>query len=340
MEPWSIDWSGRLEERIFQSALLAGNPLGDPSQRPVLVYLPPGYDEDPYRRYPSIYVLQGYLGQVDSWRNRKPFERNFPEVVDQLFARGEAPPAVVVFVDAWTSLGGSQFLDSPATGRYHSYLSDEIVPWIDGEYRTLAAAGHRGVMGHSSGGYGAMVTSMLRPDLFGGFASHAGDALFELCYQPEFVQVVRALRENYGGSYERFWTDFNARGTLGRPTDFILLEHWCMAASYSADPDGSVHLPFDLTTGKLVPETWERWLAWDPVRMVPGHAQALRELRAIYLDAGRKDEYSLDLGAQAMHAALNQIGVTDVHFELFDGGHMGIGHRYPIALAYLLERLG
>jgi hypothetical protein len=100
-----------------------------------------------------------------------------------------------------------------------------------------------------------------------------------------------------------------------------------------------VRLPFDVATGRLVPEVWERWLAWDPVRMVERHADALRGMRAIYIDAGRSDDYHLDLGAEAMRRELAAIGVDDVRFELFDGTHSGIDHRYPLSLTYLAERL-
>ena len=339
MEPWSFEPAGRFEETVFESEALRGNPLGDPPERPLWVYLPPGYDGEPERRYPSVYMIQGLTGQLDMWRNRAAFRRNFPELADDLFARGEAPPCILVWVDCWTSIGGSQFLDSPGTGRYHTYLCDEVVPWVDANYRTLAAAGHRAIAGKSSGGYGAMVTPMLRPDLFGGLATHAGDALFEACYLPEFRETVRALREEYGGSYERFWEDFRSRPALSKESDNVLLNDWCMAACYSADPDGTVRLPFDTDTGELLPDVWERWLAWDPVRMVPRHAEALRSLVAIYIDSGTKDEWYLDLGAEAFRRALTEVGVTDVHFELFEAGHMGIEYRYPLSLRYLAERL-
>jgi len=337
--PWSYEPAGRWAEHQVDSALLRGNPLGDPHTRPLWVYLPPGYDDDESRRYPSVYVIQGMTGQLDMWRNRTAFRRNFPELLDELFADQGCPPAVVVFVDCWTSYGGSQFLDSPGTGRYHSYLCSEVVPFVDAEYRTINAPAHRGIMGKSSGGYGAMVTPMLRPDLFGGLATHAGDALFELCYLPEFGPVARALRDHYGGAYERFWADFRSRPAGSGKEDDSLVNAYAMAACYSADADGTVRLPFDPATGMLIPEVWERWLRWDPVRMVPGHAEQLKSLRAIYVDAGRRDEYFLDLGAEAFRRALAGVGVTDVHFELFDAGHAMIEYRYPIALRYLAERL-
>jgi hypothetical protein len=339
VEPWSFETQGRFEDLEIESDALRGNPLGDPHVRPLRVYLPPGYEDEPERRYPSVYVIQGLTGQLDMWRNRAAFRKNFPELADELFASGESPPAILVYVDCWTSIGGSQFLDSPGTGKYHTYLCDEIVPFVDERYRTLAAAGHRGIAGKSSGGYGAMVTPMLRPDLFGGLATHAGDALFESCYLPEFREATRALRDDYEGSYDRFWEDFRSRPALARDSDHVLLNSWCMAACYSADDDGTVRLPFDPATSELLPEVWERWLAWDPVRMVEGHADALRSLKAIYIDSGNRDQWYLDLGAEAFRRELEKIGVTDVSFELFDATHTAIEYRYPRGIKYLAERL-
>jgi S-formylglutathione hydrolase FrmB len=339
MEPWSFEAKGRTDEHVVDSRALRGNTLGDPHERPVWVSTPPGYDDDADRRYPSVYVIQGLTGQLDAWRNRSPFRRNFPELADDLFARGEAPPVIVVWVDCWTSLGGSQFLDSPGTGNYLTYLCDEIVPFVDERYRTIADRDHRGIQGKSSGGYGAMVVPMLRPDLWGGLATHAGDALFETCYLPEFRESARVLRDRYDGSFDAFWKDFRSRPAFSKDGDEHLLNDWCMAACYSADPDGTVRLPFDTATGELIPETWDRWLALDPVRMVPQHAETLRSMRAIYIDAGKKDQYFLDLGAEAYRRALEAIGVTDVSFELFDATHMAIEYRYPLSLGYLAERL-
>ena len=184
-----------------------------------------------------------------------------------------------------------------------------------------------------------MITPMLRPDLFGGLATHAGDALFEVCYQPEFRESARALRDHYDGSFDAFWDDFRSRPAMTKSTDAALLNDYCMAACYSAEPDGVVLLPYEIETGELIPDVWARWLARDPVRMVPRYAEALQGLRAIYIDAGKRDEFYLDLGAEAFRQALAVIGVTDVYFELFDAKHGGIEYRYPLSLRYLAERL-
>jgi hypothetical protein len=340
VKPWSVEPRGRFEQQTVHSRVLEGNPLGDPAERPLWVYLPPGVGDDPGRRYPSIYVIQGYTGQVDMWWNRTALRPTVPELVDELFAGASpAPPAIVAFVDCWTSLGGSQFLNSPGTGRYLDYLCDEVVAFVDDRYPTLPAREHRGVAGKSSGGYGAMVAPMLRPDVFGGLASHAGDALFEHCYLPDMAKATRALRDHYDGSFDRFFADFATRPAMSKESDGVLLGIWAMAACYSAEPDGTVTLPFDPATGRLRDEVWARWLALDPVRMAAGHADRLRSLRGIYLDAGRRDQFWLDLGAAAFSAELDALGIEHV-FELFDATHSAIEYRYPRGLAFLAERLG
>ena len=340
MLPWSADLAGRMNEHVISSELLRDNPLGDPRDRPLLVYTPPGYGDEPDRAYPVVYVIQGYTGHLAMWRNRTAFRQPFPETADAMFARGDAPPAIVVYVDAWTAYGGSQFVDSPGTGRYHSYLCDEVVPYVDARYRTIPDAAHRGIAGKSSGGFGAMITPMLRPDLFGALATHAGDALYEFSYIPEFPVVVRHLR-NYDGDIFRWWDDFRSRVSFTRPEDMPLLGLLGVAACFSARDDGTPELPFDPVTGVLRPEVWQRWLDWDPVRMVPRYAAALRGLRGIWIDAGTRDDFNLDVGATAFRAALRDAGVADdlIHFELFDATHAGIDYRYPLSLAWLCQRM-
>jgi S-formylglutathione hydrolase FrmB len=317
----------------IDSEALRGNPLGDPHVRPLHVWAPEG--DGPY---PSVYLIQGMTGMVESWFNTTPFVPSYPDEVARL-----SPDAVVVLVDAFTAYGGSQFVDSPGTGKYHTYLCDEVVPFVDERFPTFADAAHRAIAGKSSGGYGAMITPMLRPDLFGALATHAGDAVFECCYQPDFPAAARALRDKYDGSFERFWDSFRSRPAWTDEDDPVVMNTYAMAACYSANEDGTVDLPFDVATGELRPDVWERWLAWDPVRMarLPEHAETLRGLRGIWIDAGRKDEYFLDLGATAFHRAALDAGAPDdaVRFELFDGVHSGITWRYPLALSWLVERL-
>ncbi|HEX2467503.1 MAG TPA: alpha/beta hydrolase-fold protein [Solirubrobacterales bacterium] len=338
--PWERPLHGALDRLVVESELLSGNPLNDPARRPLWVYRPPGVELDHPRALPSVYVIQGYTGQLDRWANRDAFEPTIFERMDAMFAAGECPDAIVVFVDAWTAYGGSQFLNSTATGRYQDYLCDEVVAFIDHRYPTAADRGHRGITGKSSGGYGAMVVPMMRPDVFGAFGSHAGDALFEACYLRDFPVVARALRDDFDGSYDVYFqrlaeADHFDYEKLGKP-----IEVYGYAAAYSPDPErpGKALPPFEIETGRLIDDVWATWLGLDPVRMAPGHADELRSMKRIYLDAGRHDEYYLDLGAIAFARELEKLGV-DHTLELFEGKHGGLGYRYPGAIRELVVTL-
>ncbi|HTW97822.1 MAG TPA: alpha/beta hydrolase-fold protein [Acidimicrobiales bacterium] len=338
MRPWSAEYTGRLEERALQSAALAANPLGDPAVRPLYVYLPPGYDDGPGRRYPVVYVLHGFAGTVSRWAQRPPFAPSYPEAADALFAAGAAPPAILAFVDGWTSLGGSQYLDSPATGDYQRYLCEDVLSFLDAEYRTIPRRAGRALQGHSSGGFGAVAAALSHPELFGAFAAHAPDAYYEQSLLPDLGTAYRALRDRYHGSYEEFLADHAARPAFSRGDDFVLVMVYALAACYSPGEAATVELPFDTGTGELRNHVWSRWLALDPVRMAASHAPAVRTLRG-YLDAGRADEHRLDIGAGVLASALREAGIAELSFELFDGRHGGIEHRYPLALTWLTERL-
>jgi hypothetical protein len=336
--PWERPLHGILDRLVIESDALADNPLGDPERRPLYVYRPPGVELDHPRPLPSVYVIQGFTGQLDAWLNRTPFERNMIERLDLMFAAAECPDALIVFVDAWTSYGGSQFLNSSGTGDYLDYLADDVVPFVDERYPTAASRDHRGIAGKSSGGYGAMVVPMLRPDVFGALASHAGDALFEACYLAEFPRYARTLRDDFEGSWELLFERMREADHFDYKR-FGPFEAYGYAAAYSPDPDrpGRALLPFD-AHGRLLDDVWAQWLAWDPVRMAPQHADALRSLRRVYLDAGRSDEYFLDLGAQAFAAELDKLGVQHT-LELFDGKHGGLTYRYPGAIRELVLAL-
>ncbi|MCW2594182.1 MAG: hypothetical protein QOF92_3596 [Pseudonocardiales bacterium] len=339
MLPWIGELAGRLDHDVIDSTLLRDNPLGDPHERPIWVYVPPGYDAGD-ERYPTVYVIQGYTGHIGMWANRTPYRQPFIETADAVFADGTVPGCIVVYVDAWTSYGGSQFVDSIGTGPYHSYLCDEVVPWVDARYRTIPDRESRAISGKSSGGFGAMITPMLRPDLFGALATHAGDTLYELGYGSDFGDAARFLRE-YDHDIEKWWADFRSRPAFTKPGDDTLLTFYGCAGCFSPDAAGRPQLPFNPRTGAPIPEVWDRWLEWDPVRMVDRYADALRDQRAIWIDAGTRDDYYLDLGAVAFRDGLERIGVPDerIFFELFDATHAAIDYRYPMALRWLAERL-
>lgn len=321
--------TGRIIIERLESEVLRDNPLGDPFIRDLYVYLPPAYDEDSSRSFPVIYCLTGFTGRGQMLLNHQPFTPNLAERMDALIARESIAEMIVVMPDCFTRLGGSQYINSEATGRYEDYLVEEIVPFVDSSFRTRAERGARAVMGKSSGGYGALVHGMRHADIFGLVASHSGDAYFEYCYPPDFIKYVRRIGDRDPAAFlEKFWSE-ERKGK----EDITLLNVLGMSACYS--PDASqplgLRLPFDTRTGEMINEVWKRWLKHDPVRMVELYARELRGLKLLYLDAGTRDEFALDLGARVLAARLKEHDVPFVHEE-FEDGHFNIGYRYDRSL--------
>ena len=177
--------------------------------------------------------------------------------------------------------------------------------------------------------------------MFGALNSHAGDALFEVCYLPEFPRVARDLRDRFEGSTEVFHRQLAAAGHFDYGRFGAVLETWGYACCYSPDParPGAALLPFETATGKLVDEVWALWLRHDPVRMVADHIPELKAMRAIFLEAGRSDEYFLDLARRGGLGGADPPRDRPRARSLFDGRHGGIAHRYPGAIARLIEAM-
>jgi S-formylglutathione hydrolase FrmB len=321
----------------FASEALRGNPLGDPFVRRVPIYLPPGY-YDGDTRYPSVYVLTGFTGRGMMLLNDAAWDETIAQRTDRLIAEGKVRPMILVMPDCFTRIGGSQYLNSPAVGRYEDHVVSELVTYVDQNYRTIADRDHRAVVGKSSGGYGAVMLAMRHPDAFGLMACHSGDMYFEYCYKPDIVCAVRALKK-FGG-LDKFWNDFPTIRPKDR--DFsATLNIIAMAACYSPNPNAphGFDLPFDTETGELREDVWARWLEWDPVCLVDKYADALRSLRLIYLDAGLRDEFNLQYGARIFCQRLKPRGIPFVHEE-FDDGHMNIQYRYDNSLKAISDTIG
>jgi enterochelin esterase family protein len=325
---------GRIHHARIQSLILQNNPLGDSPTRDLYIYLPPSYDRDTSRRFPVVHVLTGFTGRGRMLLNDNAFTPNLAERMDGLIAAGTVREMIVAMPDCFTRLGGSQ---------YEDHFVNELVPFVDENFRTIPDRTARAVVGKSSGGYGALIHAMRHPEVFALAASHAGDCLFEYCYLPGFAETFRAIHRKGGGDVaryvERFWADERKGGD-----DHSAINTIGMSACYSPDPEAplGLRLPFSLQTGELDLEVWERWLAHDPVRMIERHEDyrdALRSMRLLYLDAGTRDEYALDLGARAFTARLSAAGIHFIHEE-FDDGHRNISYRYDRSLELVSRAFG
>ena len=322
-------------ELRHRSRVLEGNPWDDPVERSLWVLVPP--DGLPAEPVPCIWLLAGFGGTGARLLNYNPWEETLPERLGRLYAQGRVGPVVVALPDCFTYLGGSQYLNSPAVGRYEDYLVQELVPLVEGRYRVRA----HGIAGKSSGGYGALVQAARHPEVFRACACHAGDMAFEYCYLPDFPKFLRHVHQLGGlDAYMAAYRQLRDRGEEPGGPWRSSLNVLAMAACYSPDPAEpyGIALPVELETGALRPAVWDRWLAMDPVRMAPRMAEALRRLRLVYVDCGRQDEFHLIWGARQLHRALEGLGVPH-RYEEFDGGHFRIAHRYDVSLPLLYRAL-
>jgi len=328
---------GRVVVESFESAVLRGNAPGDPHVRRVPVYLPPSYDAAPQRRFPVVFVLSGFMGRGRMQLNDAPWTPSLPDRMDALVAAG-CEEQILVMPDCLTRYGGSQYLNSTATGRYQDHIVHELVPWVDGAFRTLAGRDHRGVAGKSSGGYGALVLAMKHPETFGGVVSHSGDVCFDYCYRPDVPEFCSTIQR--GGGLERWLATFEAAVQKKRE-DLDCLNILAMSAAYSPNPQTppfGIDLPIDVQSGRWRDDVWARWLEWDPLNLVERHADALRSMRLVYLDCGTRDEWNLHLGARLLVERLKQLRVAHEHLE-YDDGHMNVGYRYDVSLPRLGKAL-
>lgn len=329
---------GKVVKLAHESKCLQGNRLNDPANRIVHVYLPPGYDDAESMRYPCIWHLAAYTNSGLGMENWRGFEETLPERLDRLIGSGKMGPAIVVAPDCFTRLGGNQYVDSDAVGPYLSYINDELVSYVDATFKTKAEAAHRAVLGKSSGGYGAMQFAMHRPGVWGAIGNQSGDAGFEWVYQPEFpttASVLGRYQFDIARFVEVFWGSRSKGGG-----DFATLMVCCLAASYAPEPDSKLGfaLPFDVHTLELDKARWARWLSMDPVRQVRDYADELKQLRAIYMDCGNRDQYNIHFGMRRLSRELNTLGVDHIHEE-FDGTHSKIDHRLDRSLSYLYQHI-
>ncbi len=330
---------GRVVVESFDSRVLAGNRPQDPVRRNVPVYLPPSYDTC-NRRYPTIYMLAGYSGTGLSYLNTQWRSRSLPEQLDALINSGRMEESIVVMADGMTRYGGSQYINSPATGRYQDFVAEETVQHIDVQFRTIPCRDARAVVGKSSGGYGALRLGMDRPDVFCAVACHSGDIYFEYCYFPTLPVAASSIARH--GSLPAFLEQFESQPRL-RQADFDAINTIASAAAYASASDGEGDglgflLPFDPVSGELRPDVWAHWLTQDPLRLCGHHVADLRSLRVLFIDVGSTDEYFLHLGGRLFHQRLLQLKVPH-RYEEFEDGHRGTSYRYDVSLPALRKVL-
>ena len=346
------------------STILKGNPLGDPHVRKLAAWLPPQYDAGTKQRFPVIYDLVGFTGTGLSHTNWKPFSENVPERVARLVHEKKMGPAIVVFPDCFTAFGGNQYVNSSAIGHYADYLTREIIPFVDREFRTLANREHRGCFGKSSGGYGSIIHAMKYTRYWGAIADHSGDSYFDFVYWHDWPNTLNTLEKHRAAKRAAGAWDVKkastARGLAdglddGRIRRFIdhawkkeklsgaeghCMMNLCMAATYDPDPraPNGFRVPFNLETGEVIPKRWAKWQANDPINLVKGYRDNLKAMRGIYIDCGWNDQYHIQYGTRILSKRLAEAGVKHV-YEEFPDTHSDIDYRMDVSLPFLYQAL-
>lgn len=330
---------GALVVEPFESRVLRGNPLGDPHVRDLPIYLPPSYRRDGARRFPVCYCLTGFTGKGSMLLNVRPWGETIIDQYERLLAAGKTREMLLVMPDAFTRYGGSQYVNSSATGRYEDYIAREIPGYIDRQFRTIAGPQGRAVMGKSSGGYGSMIHGMRHPDVFGLVACHSGDMYFDYCYIMDIPRYLNGLRL-HRHSTQKFLKAF-ARMRKKPSSAVMMMNIAAMSACYSPNPKNPVgfDLPFDEFTGRINLNVWKRWLRWDPVRMLGRYAKSLRQLRLLFIDCGWRDQFQLHFGARIFVERLKELKVHHL-YEEFDDDHTDISYRYDRSLSLIGRKFG
>lgn len=320
------------------SQVLRNNPWGDSTRRRVDVYLPPGVSLDSSDRFPVLYDLVGYTNGGPKHTAYTAFGESVPERMDRLINEGESSPAVVVFPDCFTKLGGNQYINSAGVGQWADFLLQEVIPFIEQNVPILPGRDHRGVFGKSSGGYGAIIHGMRYPDYWNAIACHSGDMYFDFCYRTDFPAALDVLAK-HERSISNFIKYFH-RAEKVSGDDFMTLMAIAMAATYDPDEQNprDIRLPVDLFTGKLDQERWNRWLSHDPIHVVHSKGKNLRQLDMVYIDCGDRDQYHMVYGSRILHAELDELQV-DHFYEEFPDNHSQIDYRLDRSLPLMVNSL-
>lgn len=329
--------AGRIESFFIESENLAANLLGDPSEREVCVYLPSGHDVG--APLPVLVDLVGFTGSGKAHLNWKPFGESVPQRHERLVEEDKMGPCIIVFPDCFTSLGGNQYIDSVALGRWATYLTDEMLPELDNRFNTIASSIGRGVFGKSSGGYGALYHGMRHSDAWGAAASHSGDVGFDRLFLGEFPKTLDMLAKH--GGISEFISQLESSQKLEGDM-FHVLMMLAMGASYDPDPNAckGIRLPVDLKDCNLDAQRWQAWMDYDPLTMLEQQSSqsSLHSLLGLYIDCGSRDQYAIHYGTRSFTNRLKELEIPH-HYEEFDDTHSSIDYRMDESLPFLYHAL-
>jgi len=255
--------------------------------RSMVVYLPESYQTSGLD-YPVIYLLPGGDGGVGSW-----YLTDFAPVLDDMIAAGLIDPMIVVEPDSnrtsppqeWIQQGFNDQIfhyhaNSELLGNHEDYLVDDLVDWVDWNYRTLADREHRLLIGRSIGGHGAIRLALRHPEVFGGASIDAGFMAVLEGYLPS--QIIYVLALTPGPPY------------IYHPSNDVLSARFfafCAAfAANMSNPPWYVDFLLD-EYGEIDESVRRQMLAQSPPALVEGYAGSEYPLD-LFLRVGDRDNMS------------------------------------------------
>jgi hypothetical protein len=326
---------GQIKIIKFKSKVLENNPLKDPHERDLLVYLPEKYSSHS-RGYPTIFLLPSFGNNNYSTVNNNPFSLTIYQILENLIQGNKCGEMIIVIVNCFNKFGGSQYLNSKAIGNYRDYLIKEIVPYINQKYNVS----HNALLGKSSGGYGAITIGMQYPKIFKSIAAHSFDSAFEYCYLPDFPLAFKMLKKE--GGPEKWLTNFWNKENKNEKNDFVTLNILSMAAHYSPKESNGgkagVNLPFDLKTGELNERIWKIWKSKDPINMIKRLKNNLKNVNLLFFDCGVNDEFNLFIGTKVFSERCKTFGINHEYLQ-YDGGHFNTNFRYATSLSKIYNSI-
>jgi len=298
-----VTLKGKLERVKVHGKSLDGNLMGESASPEVSIYLPPSYGTDRTRRYPVVYILHGYTGTDLSYFG--PTGRQAHVIAERVFGNGSAREMILVMPNAMNAYGGSMYSNSVTAGDWEGYVADDLVAYMDKNYRTIATRASRGLAGHSMGGYGAIRIAMKRPDVFAAVYALSSCCLNEgtvrpgTSGQPSPAESIKSVEEARGNR--------TAQGTLAR------------AAAWAPNPaNPPLYLDLPTKNGDVQPSVAVKWAANSPVAMLDQYVPNLKKLNAIALDVGLQD--NLISSNRILVEGLTRFGVKHA-FETYEGDH-------------------
>lgn len=294
------------KERIkLHSKALEGNLIGDPVERDVTVYLPPSYALQPEKKFPVLYMLHGFTDTDSQWFGWEDHWINLQTVIEQSLAEGLSKEMIVVMPNAYNRFKGSMYASSATIGDWETFVTQELVRYVDANYRTIPTRESRGLAGHSMGGYGTLRLGMKYPEVYSAIY-----ALSPCCMDgaastnPELIKKLETLTPDQL-----------------QATSFFEIAALATSAAFAPNPKNPpLYLDLPAKNGETKPDVINKIIANRTLNFVDQYILNLKKLKAIGMDAGLQDRGISD-ATKTLHEVLDSYQIE--HFyESYEGDHL------------------